>query len=89
MTAQVWDTNPGLGDDDRWVFTEENPDRELNFAAGLAATSRVLKTYNPTLAKECMDVAIVLFKKAATKIRRTSSKVRTLVEFALTTQEQK
>lgn len=89
MTDQVWDKNPGLGDDDRWVFTEENPDRELNVAAGLAATSRVLKKYNPTLAKECLDVAIVLYQKAASKIRRPSGKLRTLVEFALTTEDQK
>ncbi len=32
--------------DDRWVFTENNPRRELQTAAALAAASRALKGYN-------------------------------------------
>ena len=43
--------------DDRWVFTEENPGRELSTGAALAAASRVLKAYNPQLAKECLSIA--------------------------------
>src|SRR5690554_4519952 len=36
-------------DDDRWVFTENNPPRELTTAAHLAAASRALHDFNPTL----------------------------------------
>ncbi len=43
--------------DDRWVFTEQNPRRELSAAAGLAAASRALKGYDDRLARECLDVA--------------------------------
>jgi len=42
------DNNPA-NKDDRWVFTEENPNRELTTAAHLAAASRVLKGFNDTL----------------------------------------
>ena len=43
--------------DDRWVFTEQNPRRDLNTASGLAAAARVLKGYNDPLAAECLRVA--------------------------------
>ena len=34
--------------DDRWVFTENNPARELTTAANVAAASRALKGFNDT-----------------------------------------
>ncbi len=43
--------------DDRWVFTEENPRRELMAAAGLAASARALRGYNDALAAECLEIA--------------------------------
>src|SRR5690606_20182930 len=43
--------------DDRLVFTEENPARELDVAACLANASRVLKGYNDALANDCLDAA--------------------------------
>ena len=43
--------------DDRWVFTEQNPRRELNAAAGLAASARALRGYDEKLAAECLAVA--------------------------------
>jgi endoglucanase len=43
--------------DDRWVFTEQNPRRELGAAAGLAASSRALRGYDDVLAAECLAVA--------------------------------
>jgi hypothetical protein len=43
--------------DDRWVFTEQNPRRELNAAAGLAASSRALRGYDESLSAECLAVA--------------------------------
>lgn len=57
--------NPPVGlpgsADDNWVFTEENPSRELGVAAGLAAGSRVLRAFNPELASECLAAAKSLF----------------------------
>ena len=43
--------------DDRWVFTEENPQRELAAAAGLAASARALAGYDDPLAAECLAIA--------------------------------
>jgi hypothetical protein len=50
--------------DDRWVFTEENPRRELLTAASLAAASRVLKGYNDDLAARSLKAAIALYEHA-------------------------
>jgi hypothetical protein len=50
--------------DDRWVFTEENPRRELLTAASLAAASRVLKGYNDALAARSLKAAIALYEHA-------------------------
>ncbi|TVR56944.1 MAG: glycoside hydrolase [Spirochaetaceae bacterium] len=43
--------------DDRWVFTEDNPRRELAAAAALATASRALREYNAELARDCLCVA--------------------------------
>jgi endoglucanase len=50
--------------DDRWVFTEENPARELNAAGGLAAASRALAGFNDPLAKDCLRIAQELWSSA-------------------------
>jgi endoglucanase len=50
--------------DDRWVFTEENPPRELNAAGGLAAASRALTGFNDPLAKDCLRIAQELWTSA-------------------------
>ncbi|HEU4779533.1 MAG TPA: glycoside hydrolase family 9 protein, partial [Steroidobacteraceae bacterium] len=50
--------------DDRWVFTEENPRRELLTAASLAAASRALKGYNDDLAARSLKAAIALYERA-------------------------
>jgi endoglucanase len=52
-----------LPNDDRWVFTEENPPRELYVAQCLAAVSRVLSGLNPGLASDCLNIAEELFQK--------------------------
>jgi endoglucanase len=54
-------THSGIRDD-RWVFTEENPRRELDVAACLATTYRSLKGYNDGLAGECLQTAEALFE---------------------------
>ncbi len=58
--AAMTDGIPG-GEDDRWVFTEDNPARELSTAAHLAAAARVLPDLNPALAAEALDCARTLF----------------------------
>ncbi|HVZ66495.1 MAG TPA: glycoside hydrolase family 9 protein [Lacunisphaera sp.] len=55
--------SPGAADD-RWVFTENNPDRELNTAAALAAAARVLRGYNDPLADDCRRIAEELWAHA-------------------------
>ena len=71
--------------DDRWVFTEENPGRELQAAAGLAAAARALKSFNPTLAADCLRIATELWD--GTKERDALQRVEPAVELLLATGE--
>lgn len=62
---RVYDKNdPSSKPDDRQVFTETNPTRELRAAAGLAAASRVLREYNPELAKRALNAALEVYEAA-------------------------
>ncbi len=54
-------THSGIRDD-RWVFTEENPRRELDVAACLATAYRSLKGYNDALAYECIKASKALWE---------------------------
>ena len=74
-------------DDDRWVFTEDNPPREFTTAAHLAAVSRVLKGFNDTLSIQSLDVARELFKVTREDNKSTSAKIHAAVELYLTTGE--
>ena len=80
-------TNGIKGDgDDRWIFTEDNPGRELSTAANLAATSRALRGFNDELAGECLDIAKTLF--AVTDASRAGGqKLQAAAELYLATQE--
>lgn len=49
--------------DDRWLFTEQNAGHEYKGIAALAAAGRVLKDYNPELAKECVQAAESAWKQ--------------------------
>lgn len=73
--------------DDRWVFTEENPGRELLVAAGLAAASRALRGYNDELAKESLQIAQELWDRA--KEQNRLQRVRPAAELYLATREKK
>jgi hypothetical protein len=53
--------------DDRWVFTEENPRRELLTAGALAAASRALRGYNDELAARSLKAAIAIYDRATPK----------------------
>jgi hypothetical protein len=54
--------NRQLPKDDRWVFTEINPERELYTAQTLAAAFRVLKDFNSELADKCLLIAEKLYE---------------------------
>lgn len=73
--------------DDRWVFTEENPDRELYVAAGLAAASRVLKRENAPMAADALKASRELLAGAIEKSDKVGSKVFALAELISTTGE--
>lgn len=61
--AAMTDGKPG-NDDDRWVFTENNPGREMSTAAALAASARVLRGHNDTLSVHCMNIAREIFAES-------------------------
>ena len=58
--AAMTDGDPG-NEDDRWIYTENNPFRDRETAAQLAGAARVLRGYNDTLAIQCLDMARALF----------------------------
>lgn len=70
--------------DDRWVFTENNPDRDLQVAGRLLAASRVLKDHNKMLSAECQEVAFSLWENGKNSSRYPGSKIFALTEFILT-----
>jgi hypothetical protein len=73
--------------DDRWVFTENNPARELEAAAGMAAAARVLKGYNNELAGECLKLARELWEN--TKETNPMQRVQLAVELLQATGDNK
>ncbi|MDR0430499.1 MAG: glycoside hydrolase family 9 protein [Tannerellaceae bacterium] len=79
--------NVSGNDDDRWVFTEENPLRELTTAAHLAAAARVLKGFNDTLSAQSLEAAREIFKTTNVTDRSRSAKIHAATELYLTTNE--
>ena len=85
--AAMTDGKPG-NEDDRWIFTEDNPRRELSTAANLAATSRVLKGFNDTLSTHCLNIAREIFERTGYgNPRMASPKIQAAVELYLATGE--
>lgn len=79
-------TNNIIGDeDDRWVFTEDNPPRELSTSADLAASSRVLKGFNDTLSIQALNISKELFKNTSGEGRAQEAKLRAATELYLAT----
>ncbi len=66
-------------EDDRWIYTEDNPRRDLATAAQLAGTARILRGYNDLLSSQCLGIAETLFRKAA------GNKIQAAVELYRTT----
>ena len=77
--------------DDRWVFTEENPGRELEVAKALATGARVLKGFNDTLATQSIATAEALYAKVESVNNPWSagSKITAAVELLITTGNKK
>jgi hypothetical protein len=76
-------------DDDRWVFTEDNPLRELTTAAQLAAASRALKGFNDTSGAQALGAAREIYKAADGEGNCFAeiAKIHAAVELFLTTGE--
>jgi hypothetical protein len=72
-----------LPNDDGWVFTEENPGRELYSAQALAAASRVLHEYDPALAGRCLKAAEELYHRNSSA--RLRDRINAAAELYLTT----
>ncbi len=88
--ANMTDNLPD-GADDRWVFTEDNPPRELSTAGQLAAVARVLKGFNDELAADCLKAARELFDVTDHNHSEwaRAAAVHAAVELLLTTGEDK
>ncbi len=86
--AAMTDGLPG-GEDDRWVFTEDNPSRELTTAAHLAAVSRALAQFNPALSAEALEAARSLFLETRNGPEQAvrTARVHAAAELFLTTGE--
>lgn len=87
--VQIQGEAPSIGlpgaPDDRWVFTEENPKRELEVAGYLAASARALRDYDAALSDRCLAVAVALWD--ATREDDPVLRVSAAVELFLTTGE--
>lgn len=59
--------------DDRWVFTENIPGREVSTAAALAASARVLRGFNDTLSAHCSRIAAEIFEQSIEEEARTDA----------------
>ena len=75
-------------EDDRWIFTEDNPSREMSTAAQLAAASRVLREFNDTLSVHCLNISREIFATTGRgNDRILNQKIQAAVELYLTTGE--
>lgn len=74
--------------DDRWVFTENNPSRELRTAAALAAASRALSGFNDPLSAQCLATSQRVFlshKPSSSDREAMNAKVQAACELYLST----
>ena len=75
-------------DDDRWIYTEDNPMRALSTVAQLAGASRALKGYNDALSKECLDIATTVYDQTQVSGFMEGMKMQAAVELYLATGQQ-
>ena len=76
-------------EDDRWVFTEDNPQREISSAAALAATARTLRGFNDTLSVQSLAIAEEVFDKYKDTPRLMGGCLQAAVELYFTTKADK
>lgn len=76
-------------DDDRWVFTENNPVRELTTAAQMAASARALRGFNDELSRDALTAARELYDVTDAADKARAAKVHAAAELLLTTGEEK
>ena len=85
--AEMTDGETG-NEDDRWVFTEDNPFRELTTAAQLAAGARAMTGFNDSLAREALDAAEAICaqtRPAEEDVRARGAAIHAAAELLLTT----
>ncbi len=85
--ANMTDNVPG-NEDDRWVFTEDNPARELTAAAHMAAGARVLAGFNDALARDGLAAAEAVYARTACPDgddRAHGAKIHAAAELFITT----
>ena len=75
--------------DDRLVFTEDNPPRELTCAAQLAAAARALRGFHDALSADTLAVAEELYEITAESAETELPKVHAAAELYLSTGEKK
>lgn len=73
-------------DDDRWVFTENNPNREFEVSSQLAAAYRSIRDFRPELANKALAIAKELYVITEEK-EHEGAKVRSAIELFLSTGE--
>lgn len=73
-------------EDDRWIYTENNPSREMSTAAQLAGISRVLKNFNDTLSTHCLNIAKEIYERTEVT---PNNRLQAAVELYLSTGEDK
>ena len=73
--------------DDRLVFTEDNPNREIMVAGQLATVARVMKSRDPKVAADALAAARDIESKAIDRATDVGGKALALSELYLTTGE--
>jgi endoglucanase len=82
-------THSGLPDD-RWVFTEENPAREFDAIANIAASVNAMRDYDPKRAEEALQAAAELWQveREVANNNVRDNKIRAAVELFRATGEE-
>jgi len=73
--------------DDRWLFTEQNPDHEYKGIAALAIAARVLKDFDPAMAQESLEAAEAMWKQDRDPSKGFAEKIAAAVQLWLTTKK--
>ena len=72
-------------DDDRWVFTQDNPSAAFSVAGKMAAASRALKGFNDELSADALAMCEDLYENTPSNNSTLNAKIQAAVELYLTT----